>query len=208
MKPTQKKIYREQFSWLNPEENHKVELNDVSKKEFKAYKEEAIITKEISKKGFSRRNFLNGLLFGGMAVGLGGYAAYKTIDDIIEKTKIKIVKDVTSGELLSAYVEAPFDKGKEALEKEGYEIISLEENARLRMQVGYKSPVTINGNWVREAIIYVPNKGAFLTKRSPIMENAKEATDCHRKGIEYFLTDEQVEKALENAVEIITEVIP
>ena len=37
------------------------------------------------------------------------------------------------GKLESAYVEAPFDKAKKKLESRGYRIISLEENARLRM---------------------------------------------------------------------------
>ncbi|MFH1249126.1 MAG: hypothetical protein V1660_03150 [archaeon] len=112
------------------------------------------------------------------------------------------------GEIKSAYIRAPFDKGKEALERKGYRIISLEENARVRMQEGNYSSVSRKGNFTREGIIYVPKKGIFLTKNSPIMENAKEATDCHRQGSQFYLTDEQVESAMENSVELKRENIP
>jgi len=116
--------------------------------------------------------------------------------------------DIKQSGIESAYIEEPFDKGKEALEKAGYKIISLEENAMLRIQEGKDSFISRNGNWVREGVIYVPKKGIFLTKNSPIMDNAREATDCHRKENDFYLTDSQVEKALENSVELRKEEIP
>lgn len=119
----------------------------------------------------------------------------------------KINVDV-KGKMLSAYIEAHFDKGKKALESEGYRVISLEENAGLRMQEGKDSFVSRNGNWTREGVIYVPHKGIFLTKNSPIMDNAKEATDCHRNGRDYYLTDSQVEEALDDSVELKAGNIP
>ncbi|MFA5084500.1 MAG: hypothetical protein WC475_03960 [Candidatus Paceibacterota bacterium] len=126
-----------------------------------------------------------------------------------------IIQDVKSGGIVSAYIKAPFDEGKEELEKNGYKIISLEQNAKLRMQEGRGAFVSQNGNWVREGVLYVPNKGIFLTKNSPIMENAKEATNIERnrtgylkKENEFRLTEEQVEKALEDSIEICDEPIP
>lgn len=116
--------------------------------------------------------------------------------------------DIKQREIESAYIVAPFDKGKEALESEGYRIISLEENARLRIQEGEYADISRNGNWTREGVIYVLKKGIFLTKNSPIMDNAKEATDCHRNGNDFYLTDSQVEKALEDSVELKKESIP
>ncbi len=106
------------------------------------------------------------------------------------------------GTLVSAYVEAPFDKGKKALEAEGFEVIGLRDNAVLRMQEGANSFVSQNGNWTREGVLYVPKKGIFLVKNSPIMENAKEATNCHRNGKEFYLTDEQVERALTDSIKL------
>ena len=97
---------------------------------------------------------------------------------------------------------------KEALESQGYEIISLAQNAQLRMQQGAGSPVSRNGNWTREGVLYVPKKGAFLTRNSPIMQNAKEATQAHRKGRDYLLTDEQVEQSLQDSVQLSGNEIP
>jgi len=57
----------------------------------------------------------------------------------------------------SVVITAPFDEAKQQLESQGYRIISLEENARLRMLEGANADVSINGNWVMESI-YVPGK--------------------------------------------------
>ncbi len=116
--------------------------------------------------------------------------------------------DVKPRGIASAYINAPFDKGKEALESQGYRIISLEENAKLRMQEGEGASVSRSWNWVREGAVYVPKKGKFLTKISPIMANPTEATNCHRKGQDFYLTDEQVEQALEDSVELSVKSVP
>lgn len=109
--------------------------------------------------------------------------------------------------LTSAYVDTAFDDGKEALESEGFEIIGLRDNAVLRMQEGANSYISQYGNWTREGVVYVPKKGVYLVRSSPIMANAKEATDCHRNGNEFYLTDEQVESALVDSVKLTGESI-
>ena len=98
----------------------------------------------------------------------------------------KIIEDITHGPLKSAYVGgAPFDKAKEALERRGYRIISLEEMARLRIQEGKGAEISLKGNWVREGLIYAKKGEVFLTKNSPIMELPVEATECHRNGRDF-----------------------
>ena len=119
-----------------------------------------------------------------------------------------IIVDVKPRGIASAYVDAPFDEGKKALESSGYKIISLQENARLRMQEGSSHDVSKYGNWTREGVIYVPKKGKFLTKNSPIMENAKKATACHRNGQDFYLTDEQVEQALADSIPLSVKALP
>jgi hypothetical protein len=104
------------------------------------------------------------------------------------------------GKLESAYVEAPFDKALNALKKEKYNLISLEENAKLRMQEGKDAFISQNGNYTREGVVYLPNKEIYLTKNSPIIQNAQGATECHRKGNEFYLNKSQTEKALKDAV--------
>ena len=120
----------------------------------------------------------------------------------------KRIQDIKSRRITSAYVDLPFDKGKESLEKAGYRIISLEENAKLRMQKGKSHDICIEGNWTREGVVYIPNKGKFLTKNSPIMANAEEAADCHRNGKEFYLTKKQIEEALVDSIKIKEMKIP
>lgn len=121
---------------------------------------------------------------------------------------IEIVKDVTKGKLHSAYAIGPFDKAKDALESEGYRVISLEEQAGLRIQEGADSSVSTRANWAREGVIYIPIRGIFLTKNSPIMDNAKGATECNRHEREFYLHKEKVEKALASSVRIDNTEIP
>jgi len=118
---------------------------------------------------------------------------------------MKIIQDIQPRGMYSAYVDASFDKAKQALEKDGYSIISLEQNARLRMQEGKSR----NGNWTREAFLYNPETNLwYLTKKSPIMDFPVEAVQAHREGREYLLTNEQVQRALENSVEVKDREIP
>lgn len=119
-----------------------------------------------------------------------------------------LIVDIKPSVTYSAYVESPFDKAKEVLEEAGYSVISLQENAQLRMQEGKDAFVSRNGNWVREGVIYVPKKGKLLTKNSPIMANAQEATNCHRNNKEFYLTDAQVEESLADSIELSDKAIP
>jgi len=124
------------------------------------------------------------------------------------QTRIEIIEDIKPRVVYSAYIPAPFDEAKEALEADNYRIISLEDNARLRIQEGKDKDVSIHGNFVREGSIYVPQKGSFMTKASPVMKNAQKATDAHRNGDHYFLSNDQVEEALTDAIEMSQKSIP
>ena len=120
---------------------------------------------------------------------------------------MEIRVDIRPTAIESAYALGPFDKAKEALESKGYRIISLEENAKLRIQQGRNHDVSNCGNWTREGILFLPDKRIVITKNSPIMQNPKEATQSHRSGNEYFLTEEQVEEALQDSVKLSKESI-
>ncbi|VVB83364.1 Uncharacterised protein [uncultured archaeon] len=105
-------------------------------------------------------------------------------------------------EINSAYTEFPdFFMAKEELLAMGYRIISLEENAKLRMQEGKYSFVSKNGNWVKEGILYLPKEGKFLTKKSPILTASKEEV----RADEFYLTEEQRESALEDSFRLSDE---
>lgn len=102
----------------------------------------------------------------------------------------------------------PYDEAKAEMEKEGFSEIDLAKNALLRIQQGKDAYVSQNGNWVKEDAIYIPNKGKFLTKISYISANAKEATNCHRNGEDFYLSNEQVEQALSDSVELSVKSVP
>lgn len=120
----------------------------------------------------------------------------------------EIIYDIKPSKVASAYVKAPFDEGKETLEKNGFKIISLEQNARLRIQECKDISFLEHENYVMEGVIYVRGKGKILTKKSPIMENAVLAVKRHREGGKFYLSKEQVEKALADSVTISKTSIP
>jgi len=108
--------------------------------------------------------------------------------------KAAIIVDAISREEESAYIDAPFNEGKKALEREGYRIISLEENARLRIQEGVNASISQHGNWTREGVLYVPKKSNMLIRNLSVIEPAI------KDGEEFYLTPKQVGRALKNFV--------
>jgi hypothetical protein len=121
---------------------------------------------------------------------------------------IQLIQDIKPTEIISAYTIAPFDKGKAELEKNNYQIISLEENARLRIQKGADADISQNGNWTREGVLYLPDKRILLTKNSPIIDFPDQATNCHRNGKDFYLEREQIEKSLKDSIKIKDTKIP
>ena len=121
---------------------------------------------------------------------------------------IKIIKDIETNPIGSAYVKLPFDKAKIELESNGYRIVSLSENARLRLNERINSEVSRNGNFVREGILYLPDKRRFLTKNSPIIDYPEQATSCNRNNSEFYLNDDMVQKSLSDSIEIKLKEIP
>lgn len=95
----------------------------------------------------------------------------------------------------SLYVEKPFDKALEELDRKGQRIITLPENARLRIQEGPNSQVSQYGNYTKEGFIYRPKDKSLFVKRSPVLDNPSEATESHRNSEEFFPTEDQIERA-------------
>ena len=121
---------------------------------------------------------------------------------------VKKIQDIMPTGVESHVWVGAYDEAKAEMEKEGFSEIVLAENARLRIQQGKDTYVSQNGNWVKEDAIYIPNKGKFLTKVSHISANAKEATNCHRNGGDFYLTNKQVEQALSDSVELSVKSVP
>jgi|TARA_Y100000310_G_scaffold340166_1_gene435025 hypothetical protein len=122
-----------------------------------------------------------------------------------EKTQ---VKEVMKSESISvACVGTPFDIGKKELEKQGYKIISLDEAAGIRTE-GFNSndfprPKRYASgdliNFVTEGMLYVPKKGIYITRNSPIMDFPEVATEFHRESSDFYLRPADVNRALEDS---------
>jgi len=115
---------------------------------------------------------------------------------------VKTIEDVRPTGISSKYVNAPYDTGRAQLDSEGYPEITLAINAKLRRQQGKDSFISKNGNWTAEDFVYDKKRGIYLSKVSIISENPKLATDAHRANEDFYLTKEQVERVLANAVRI------
>lgn len=109
--------------------------------------------------------------------------------------------DIKPSRVESAIVRAAFDTASAELEQNRYEIIALPQNAELRIQQGQNSNISQNGNYVKEGLIYTPNGKPRLVRNSPILYSAKEATQAHREGREFYPTQEKIENALADSVD-------
>ena len=69
--------------------------------------------------------------------------------------KLELIKSISG---LEAYISAPFDVALKTLQDEGYQLISLKENARLRIRKGARTNISRDGNWVREGFLYLPDR--------------------------------------------------
>ncbi|MBI2451815.1 hypothetical protein HYV50_01915 [Candidatus Pacearchaeota archaeon] len=65
--------------------------------------------------------------------------------------------------------------------------ISLEQLAEARIKSGAKSSLSTEGSYVKEGAIYVPNQAPLFVRDSPVLSNAKEATQAHRENREFYL---------------------
>ena len=109
--------------------------------------------------------------------------------------------DIKPTGIESAIVSAQFNEALNELEDNNYKIISIPQNAQLRIEQGKDAYISRNGNWVREGILYVPNGKNHFVRNSPILGSAKEATQAHREEKELFPTEIQIAEALKDSIE-------
>lgn len=115
---------------------------------------------------------------------------------------MELIEDIKSDTISSAYVEGIFIEALKVLKANDYRLISLEDNAGLRIQQGTDAFVSKNGNWVREGALFVQKKGVFITKDSPVSENPERAVKANMGGEDFFVTDSQVQKTLETSIQV------
>jgi len=122
----------------------------------------------------------------------------------MEKT---ITIDIRPIGIESAMVYAPFNRALAELQENGYKLISLPQNALLRIQRGEDAYISKNGNWVREEVLYIPKERNKLVRVSSILESATKATQAHRNNKEFYPTRKQIERSLIDSIDFPEEII-
>jgi hypothetical protein len=118
-----------------------------------------------------------------------------------------IIEDFNNEKISSAYIKDFFSTGKTKLEQQGYRIISLEENAALRILEGYESDVSRSGNIVREGVVIMPGiLGGFLTKTPSFINN--NPAPIRSTSTRNYLTDEEFNQSLVNSIKFSGKPIP
>jgi hypothetical protein len=114
----------------------------------------------------------------------------------------KLIVDVANDELDSAFVEDLPYYALEKLFSNRFEPISLQDNALLRTRLGPYQLVSEKGNFVKEGAVYVPGRGAFLVRSSPIFEDLKRYGGMNYESLRGKDDHKLIREALEDAVEI------
>lgn len=107
----------------------------------------------------------------------------------------------TSEEIEHAILYKNFAESLAVLTKKGYEIISLPQNARLRIQQGCWSHISEYENWVREGVICRRREKPKLARNSPILLSTREEIQAFRDGNESHPTQELIEQALIDSID-------
>ena len=104
--------------------------------------------------------------------------------------------------LASAIIFAEFCESVKKFTRRGFRLISLEENAWLRVFKGRYSPESWTGNYLREGFLYIPDSGVFLVKNSPINDRPLDAAIANRLGHEHHVTFAEAKKITKDSVKI------
>jgi|SRR3989344_3262631 len=106
-------------------------------------------------------------------------------------TKVEV--ETRFGDLEMLFVEAPFDQAKTAIESAGGKLATAQQVAQARIVAGPDSEVSRYGSWVAENFVYLPSGKIFITKakNSPILKRPTVATEAHRNGIEFHISEEE-----------------
>lgn len=89
------------------------------------------------------------------------------------------------------YETGPFDTSLETLARERESLWSAEQLAGLRVKLGAAHPVSTNGSWVSNGIVYLNDSSADILivngTYNPFLKDPKTATQAHREGKEVYL---------------------
>ena len=103
------------------------------------------------------------------------------------------------------YIEAPFDVILSVFEGSNLSVLSAEDLAGRRVKSGVDSFLSGNGSWVKEGVLYLPNKDhrRYLVRDSFVFADAKGATDAHRESEEFFVDEAYVLEYIQDGESVL-----
>lgn len=125
----------------------------------------------------------------------------KRIQLVVDGRKVEVVIDVKPTGFESAAFGASFDVALATVKKYNQEVISLAQNAQIRIQEGKDSYSSKNGNFTREGVLYLLKEKPKLVRNSPILYSAKEAVEASKNRREFCPSASQIESALADSVD-------
>ncbi len=119
-----------------------------------------------------------------------------------------LIYDAKTENYESARVErTPFDEALRLLAAAGLSLIPAHLNALLRRKLGPKAFIFGKGNYVEQGIFRTPS-GIYFTNNSPVLAHPGEATAAHRQRQPFMASQEDIARALEDAVKVTRTAIP
>ena len=106
---------------------------------------------------------------------------------------IKTEVETRFGDLEMLVVRAPFDQDIAALQREKATLATAQQVAQARIVAGPTHNVSQYSSWVAENFVYFPNGKIFVTQaeHSPFLKHSAEATDAHRSGRQFYISEEE-----------------
>ncbi len=97
------------------------------------------------------------------------------------------------------YAHAPFDKAMDLFKENSLKLITARDLAFARIQIGKKRALSIRGSLIKEGVVYFPSQKdkTVLVRSSAALRNPVKATEAHRQGKEFFLTEKTANEYLE-----------
>jgi len=97
-------------------------------------------------------------------------------------------------------VDKPFDEALKTIKDAGASVIAARDLAYSRIQEGERSSLSTNGSYIKEGVLYVPDKTLFI-RNSPLLNQklAGKAVQAHRDGSEFYFDKKLPEKYQEQA---------
>ena len=108
-------------------------------------------------------------------------------------TKVEVEVETRFGDLEMLFAVAPFDQAKTAIESAGGKLATAQQVAQARILAGRGYNESQYSSWVAENFVYFPNGKILVThaENSPILKHSAEATEAHRNGIEFHISEEE-----------------